>query len=191
MRTMLITPHRTTYNQHSHCWLQPSSSRRRTSTSGRFVIGLLVLMLTVSRLQHDPALADQPSPVGLWYNIDDRTGQPRAEIRLLEQGGILIGRIERSLSPDPSKEETHCSKCTDDRKGQPLKGMEIIRGVRPAKDQWWEGGTILDPDNGRTYTLRLRLSDDNRSLMVRGYIGPFFRTQTWYRVQDEGTGSVK
>lgn len=63
---------------------------------------------------------------------------------------MLTGHLERSLSPDPSKEETHCRKYTDDRKGQLLKGMEIIRGVRPAQDPWWEGGRIFDPDNGNT-----------------------------------------
>ena len=61
--------------------------------------------------------------------------------------------------------------------------MEIIRGARLAKELWWEGGSILDPDNGKAYCLRLRVAEDNRSLLVRGYIGPFFRTQTWYRVQ--------
>ncbi len=159
--------------------------------TGRFIIGLLVWILTASGLQHDPAVADQPSPVGLWYNIDDRTGHPRAEIRITERNGVLVGHIERSLSPDPSKEETHCSKCTDDRKGHALKGMEIIRGVRPAKDLWWEGGNILDPDNGKTYSLRLRIADDNQSLMVRGYIGPFFRTQTWHRVHNQEGDSTK
>ena len=149
-------------------------------TRRRFTaVWVLVMSCSFSTL----ALAESLSPVGLWYNIDDRTGQPRAEIRITEQDGVLTGRIERSLSADPSKEESHCNKCTDDRKGQPLIGMEIIRGARIAKDQWWEGGQILDPDNGKTYTLRLRVADDDRSLLVRGYIGPFFRTQTWHRVQ--------
>lgn len=103
---------------------------------------------------------------------------------------MLVGNIERSLGPAPSKEETHGSKCTYDRKGQPLKGMEIIRGVRPTQDLWWESTSILDPDNGKAHTLRLRIADDNRSLMVRGYIGPFFHTQTWYRVCEERTGSA-
>ena len=130
-----------------------------------------------------PILAEELSPVGLWYNIDDHTGQPRAEIRITEHQGVLTGRIERSLSADPSKEESHCSRCTDDRKGQPLIGMAIIRDARLAKNRWWDGGNILDPDNGKTYSLRLRVADDNQSLLVRGYIGPFFRTQTWYRVR--------
>lgn len=149
----------------------------------RLLISSFWWTLALSCLFGTPLSAEQFSPVGLWYNVDDRTGQPRAEIRITEQDGVLTGRIERSLSADPSKEEKSCSKCTDDRKGQPLIGMEIIRGARLAKDLWWEGGSILDPDNGKTYTLRLRVAEDNRSLLVRGYIGPFFRTQTWYRVQ--------
>ncbi|EYT98426.1 hypothetical protein PA99_4398 [Pseudomonas aeruginosa PA99] len=125
----------------------------------------------------------QPSPSGLWQNIDDQTGRPRAEIRITDNGGVLSARIERSLAPDPSKESTHCGKCVDDRKNQPIIGMEIVRGSRRSADsEWWEGGTILDPDNGKTYTLRLRAGDDGKTLQLRGYIGPFYRTQTWERV---------
>jgi uncharacterized protein (DUF2147 family) len=147
------------------------------------LITTLWLALTLSCLFSIPAMADQPSPVGLWRNVDDKTGQPRAEIRIAEHDGVLTGRIERSLSADPSKEESQCSKCMDDRKGQPLIGMEIIRSARLANNQWWEGGNILDPDNGKTYSLKLRVADDNQSLVVRGYIGPFYRTQIWYRIQ--------
>lgn len=143
----------------------------------------LWLVLVVTAPSVPPTLAEELSPDGLWYNIDDRTGQPRAEIRITEHQGVLTGRIERSLSADPSKEESHCSRCTDDRKGQPLIGMAVIRDARLATDRWWNGGTILDPDNGKTYALRLRVADDDHSLLVRGYIGPFFRTQTWYRVR--------
>ncbi|OQW33627.1 MAG: hypothetical protein A4E19_02985 [Nitrospira sp. SG-bin1] len=151
--------------------------------TARFLVYSLGWTITLSCFLGATTSAEQLSPVGLWYNIDDRTGQPRAEIRIIERDGVLTGRIERSLSADPSREESHCGKCTDDRKGQRLIGMEIIRGARPAKDQWWEGGTILDPDNGKTYSLRLRVADDKGSLLVRGYIGPFFRTQTWHRVE--------
>ena len=147
---------------------------------GRFWLWFLFLCVS---LVTPPIFAEELSPVGLWYNIDDRTGQPRAEIRITEHQGVLTGRIERSLSADPLKEESYCSRCTDDRKGQPLIGLAIIRDARLATDRWWEGGNILDPDNGKTYSLRLRVAEDNQSLLVRGYIGPFFRTQTWYRVR--------
>ena len=47
----------------------------------------------------------------------------------------------------------------------------------------WEGGKILDPENGRNYTLRLTPIEGGKKLEVRGSIGPFGRTQTWIRVQ--------
>jgi uncharacterized protein (DUF2147 family) len=70
----------------------------------------------------------------------------------------------------------------DDRKNQAIIGMEIVRGARHTADSdWREGGQILDPDNGKTYTLRLCVNDDK--LRVRGYIIPFYRTQTWVSAQ--------
>ena len=47
----------------------------------------------------------------------------------------------------------------------------------------WEGGTIVDPENGKVYKLRLTPQDGGKTLQVRGYIGPFFRNQLWQRVQ--------
>ena len=63
-------------------------------------------------------------------------------------------------------------------------GLEIIRGARQAEGRAvWEGGRILDPEDGRSYTLRLTPIEEGRKLQVRGSIGPFGRTQTWVRVQ--------
>jgi hypothetical protein len=61
----------------------------------------------------------------------------RAEIRITDNRGMLSARIERSLAPDPSKEQTHCGKCTDDRKDQAIIGMEIVRGARHTADSEW------------------------------------------------------
>jgi uncharacterized protein (DUF2147 family) len=60
-------------------------------------------------------------------------------------------------------------------------GMLIIKQMQWSGSQW-EDGTILDPDNGKTYTCTIWLNDANKDkLNVRGYIGPFFRTQEWIR----------
>lgn len=123
----------------------------------------------------------QTGPVGLWRNVDDKTGEAKAEVRIVDNGGVLSGRIEKTLRKDA---KTTCDECKDERKGQPIQGLEIIRGARKADGQdAWEGGKILDPENGREYTLRLAPLDGGQKLQVRGYIGPFFRTQTWVRVQ--------
>jgi uncharacterized protein (DUF2147 family) len=125
----------------------------------------------------------QLTPVGVWHSIDDNTGKPKAEIAIKDNGkGGLNGRVERSLQP--SSAEPNCSLCTDDRKGQPKIGMEIIRDAKQAgKDAVWEGGTILDPENGKVYKLKLTPLEGGAKLQVRGYIGPIYRTQVWQRAQ--------
>ena len=122
----------------------------------------------------------QTTPVGLWRSIDDKTGEAKAEIRIVDDGGVLSGRIEKTLKKDA---KPTCEECKDERKGQAIQGLEIIRGARKAEGQdVWEQGRILDPENGKEYKLRLAPIDGGQKLQVRGYIGPFYRTQTWVRV---------
>lgn len=128
-----------------------------------------------------PALA-QLTPVGLWRSIDDQTGTAKAEIRIREGAdGVLTGVVEKALAPSS---EPNCTLCTDDRKDKPKLGMEIIRGARKAEGgESWEHGHILDPENGKTYRLRMKPLDGGSKLQIRGYVGPFYRTQVWIRVQ--------
>ncbi len=139
--------------------------------------------LAAALLAAGPALA-QMTPVGLWRSIDDHTGQARAEIAIKDNGrGGLNGKVERSLQASPSP-EPNCNLCTDDRKGQAKIGLEIIRDAKKSgAEPLWEGGTILDPENGKTYKLRLTPIEGGARLPVRGYIGPFYRTPVWQRVQ--------
>jgi uncharacterized protein (DUF2147 family) len=125
----------------------------------------------------------QSTPVGTWRSIDDKTGEAKAEIRIVDNAGVLSGRIEKRLVKD-AKPDAVCEECKDERKGKPIQGLEIIRGAHKAdgKDVW-EGGKILDPENGKEYTLRLTPVDGGKKLDVRGSFGPFGRTQTWVRVQ--------
>ncbi|MDB5858025.1 MAG: hypothetical protein JWQ76_1714 [Ramlibacter sp.] len=125
----------------------------------------------------------QATPVGLWRNIDDKTGEAKAEIRIVDNAGVLSGRIEKRLAKG-TKPDAVCEECKDERKGQPILGLEIVRGAKKAEGKdAWEGGKILDPENGREYGLRLTPVDGGQKLDVRGSFGPFWRTQTWVRVQ--------
>ena len=147
---------------------------------------ILTLTMTLSLGLLSLAVHAQMSPVGLWRSIDDESKQPKAEIRISQNAaGGLSGVVERSLQNNPNT-EPNCTLCTDDRKGQPKIGMEIIRGGQPGDGKAvWEGGKILDPENGKNYSLRLTPIDGGKKLEVRGYIGaPMLgRTQTWIRVQ--------
>ena len=128
----------------------------------------------------------QMSPVGLWRSIDDETKQPKAEIRITQNAaGGLSGVVEKGLQNNPNT-DPNCNLCTDDRKGKPKIGLEIIRGGHPSDGKnVWEGGKILDPENGKSYSLRLTPIEGGKKLEVRGFIGaPLLgRTQTWIRIQ--------
>ena len=127
----------------------------------------------------------QMTPVGTWRSIDDKTGEAKAEIQIVEKEGVLSGRVIKSLRNDPNAKKT-CEDCKDDRKGQDIIGMEIIRGVKPdssGENLWASGGKILDPENGKEYTMKMVPLEGGKKLQVRGYIGPFYRTQVWLRAQ--------
>ena len=124
------------------------------------------------------------SPEGLWKTIDDDSGQARSWIRVTAAAGIFTGRIERVLDAD-AKPGDVCEACTDDRRNKPIVGLEIIRSLRAHRSDpaLWEGGEILDPEDGKAYRLQLRVEDGGRRLQVRGYWGPFYRTQYWLRLE--------
>ena len=125
----------------------------------------------------------QVTPVGLWRNVDDKTGEVKAEIRIDEPNGALLGRIEKALGKD-AKPGATCDECSDDRKGKPMVGLDIIRGGKKAEGkEVWEGGKILDPENGKEYRASFTPIEGGKKLEVRGYLGPFWRTQTWNRAQ--------
>ena len=126
----------------------------------------------------------QATPTGLWKTIDDKTGKERSLIRITEAGGVYTGRIEKSLDPG-SEPNAVCDKCADERKGKPLIGMALIRNIKQNADDkvLFDGGDITDPDNGKVYRLRLKPLEGGKKLEVRGFIGPFYRNQTWIRVE--------
>jgi len=123
----------------------------------------------------------QMSPVGLWRTIDDKDGTAKSEIRIVEKGGVLSGRVEKIL--DKTKQDEKCVECKDERKDQPILGMEILRGLKKTDgSDTWEGGNILDPNNGKIYRATVTPIEGGAKLQMRGYIAFFFRTQTWVRV---------
>jgi uncharacterized protein (DUF2147 family) len=127
----------------------------------------------------------QTTPVGVWKTIDDKTGTERAQIRITDNSGVLSGRIEKLLAAD-AKQDGICDKCEDDRKGQPMLGLEVVRGVKKSDDaNLWDGGTILDAKEGKVYKVRMEPIEGGQKMEVRGYVGlPLLgRTQTWIRVE--------
>ncbi len=126
----------------------------------------------------------QNTPVGLWKTIDDDGKTEKSLVRITDGGGgVLSGKIEKIF--DAAKQDSKCDKCTDERKDKPVLGMVILRNAKQDADdkEAWTGGEILDPNNGKTYKTRLKPVEGGKQLQMRGYIGPFFRTQVWQRVE--------
>ena len=124
--------------------------------------------------------ADQQSPIGLWKTVDDKTGMPRALVRVYTQDGKYFGRIEQSFTP--GAQARVCSACVDARKNQPIIGLLIMRNVTLRNGEYG-GGDILDPDSGSVYRCKFHLDKDGTVLVVRGFIGISLlgRSQTWQR----------
>ena len=128
----------------------------------------------------------QATPAGLWKTIDDESKKEKSLIRITEAGGVFTGKLEKLLDPS-AKPDAVCDLCSDDRKDKPVVGMTLIKGVKQSDSDKgrWDGGEILDPNNGKTYKVRLTPGEGGKTLAVRGYIGaPMLgRTQTWVRVE--------
>ena len=132
------------------------------------------------------AAAQATSPAGLWRTIDDSTKKDKSLVRIVETNGVYSGKVEKIVDPDSPKDAV-CKDCSDERKDKPVVGMTILRNVKASADDnaVFEGGDILDPNNGKVYRVKLKLIDNGSKLDVRGYIGtPMLgRTQTWVRAE--------
>src|SRR5262250_3323124 len=116
------------------------------------------------------ACAASETPVGRWVTIDDKDHQPRSVIEIVDNGGDLQGRIVK-IYDRPGDNPAHlCRKCKGELKNKPVVGMTVISGVKHNGDAW-DGGTIMDPGSGNTYSAVLKLGDAGEKLDVRGYLG--------------------
>lgn len=164
----------------------PARSIALRAIKGVAVSGLLLASATVAFAQS----AD--SPIGVWQTIDDHTHQPKALVQITQNAdGTLSGKVIKGLNPADSPDR-RCTECTDERKDQKILGMTIIRDMKQDGDHW-DGGNILDPENGRVYRCKMTLSEGGQKLVVRGYIGVSLlgRSQTWNRQADSASAQAK
>ena len=132
------------------------------------------------------AAAQATSPAGLWRTIDDNTKKDKSLVRIVEANGVYTGKVEKIVDPDSPKDAV-CKDCSDERKDKPVVGMTIIRNMKQGADDKsvFEGGDILDPNNGKVYRSKMKLVDNGNKLEVRGFVGISLlgRTQTWVRAE--------
>ena len=140
-----------------------------------------LFILSIALLFHSVLFAQ--SSLGKWVTIDDKTNKKKSIVELYKDGDKMYGKIIYLYPLEGREPNAVCIKCADDRKNQPIVGLQIVRNLK-----WnggaWENGTIIDPENGKTYNLKIWVDLAKPNLLnVRGYVGAFYRTQTWVKVE--------
>jgi uncharacterized protein (DUF2147 family) len=128
-----------------------------------------------------PLISFSQGVIGKWKTIDDETGKAKSIVKIYEENGKIYGEIYKILTP--GEENKKCVECEGDLHNKPIQGMQILKNL--VKDgEEWNDGTILDPNNGTTYSCYITLESKDK-LKVRGFIGFSLigRTQYWYRVE--------
>lgn len=117
--------------------------------------------------------------VGEWY-----TEENKALVQIYKADGVYNGKIVWLKEPkkDDGSEKLDTNNPDESKRDNPIIGLNLVNGfVYQGKGKWGDG-TIYDPDNGKTYSCKMELKEEN-SLKVRGFIGVSLigRTQMWVR----------
>lgn len=122
----------------------------------------------------------QDNIIGNYKQIDDETGKVRSIINLRIENGKLYGKITKIYPEEGEPADPICTECTGKHKDQKIIGMDIIMGIDKDGDEWVLDDGILDPKTGTIYDVKIW--QEGKSLKVRGYLGFFYRTQTWHKI---------
>ena len=144
----------------------------------KMIVSWLAGLVVASTLS---ASAMASGPTGLWKQVDENN-EVRSLIQIDEASGVFSGKIVKIFPHADEPKNPLCDGCKGAKKDAPLLGLRIIENVR-AVGGAYSGGTIIDPEDGSEYKVKMTPSDDGQSLDVRGYIGVEMmgRSQIWLR----------
>jgi uncharacterized protein (DUF2147 family) len=142
-----------------------------------FLVAVGILLSTITWAQNS---AD--AILGTW-----KTGSGNAHVQIYKTtSGHYAGKIiwlQEPIDLDTKKPKVDKRNPDEKLRSKPVMGLVNIYNFKyNAKDNIWEDGKVYDPKNGKLYSCKLTLKDNN-TLNVRGYVGITLlgRTDVWTR----------
>ncbi len=113
--------------------------------------------------------------IGVWLS-EEKDGK----VEIYEKNGKYFGKVVYSRDNPNALDDNNPNPKLQSRK---VVGLEILKDFTYDGDLVWEDGEIYDPNTGKTYSCKMTLDRNNKTLNIRGYVGISLlgRTTVWTR----------
>ncbi|WP_151738795.1 DUF2147 domain-containing protein [Acinetobacter junii] len=121
---------------------------------------------------------------GLWQTIDDKTGAPKGQVEIRKDAnGNYVGKVIKITPRVGYTPKEICVDCPAPYTNKPILGLDVLTGLKHSSGNNYTGGRILDPNTGKVYSMKAKLSSNGKRLTLRGYVGvsALGRNQVWIR----------
>ena len=146
---------------------------------GKQLFGALILSVMSS-------LSFAEDITGMWQSIDDKTGAPKALVEIRkEANGTYAGKIVKITPRAGYTPKETCVDCPAPYTNKPILGLDVMTGLKQGEGLNYVNGRILDPNSGKVYSMKAKLSSNGKRLHLRGYVGvsALGRNQIWIRAE--------
>ena len=123
---------------------------------------------------------------GLWQTIDDKTGAPKGQVEIRQEAnGTYVGKIVKITPRLGYTPKEICVDCPAPYTNKPIIGLDVVTGLKSTDGLNYTSGRILDPNTGKLYSMKAKLSSNGKRLHLRGYLGisALGRNQIWIRAE--------
>ena len=140
-------------------------------------------LLSIAFFVSDNVFA-QSDILGVWYD-SNKSGK----IEIYKKNSKYFGKLvwlKDPIDEDTGKPILDKENPDKSKRDQPVDGLVILKDFEyDSKKEEFSGGTIYDPENGKTYKAKITLKDKN-NLELRGYVGipALGRTEKWTKTSN-------